>query len=647
MSFRRGFPTRGFPNRGYPAGWSQGTAVANSWWPGGASGDPYMRLFATDSSGSITEYPIDTYHWFGIKVQKSYGQPTRMEFRMAAAQHTTPIPNRAAIWLIDESYGYWGSPVFEGFVDAILPASTLELVYTCFSGTKRAAAEAFVMSVPYTEIGGVAAEGTGAVPSLIYNVKEDADEEIAFSRDNEASLADIVQDILDDAAPILRPMMAAPVDAGTAPYVAADMTDMDFEPQTKIAFTNETVPSAVERTLQLNPRFRALLVPGDNQRQWRIYDVLAATQTDLTLNDYSDKVILSLNLNISTDRRYSATKIYGPRKAVTYDAYVSTGTLTEDWDGTEESNFQSFGPDYDPASNAGKVWQITDPNKRNLASRLPSDGLVPWDNGAGVILLTTRKPSLIVTYDGTTWACVKDAVIDNRLGTVTVPNRVYRYVDGGSPPYELPSDVRLLCAYYDVPLSVRYPTSGYGGTLYTSLGVESEQKILDPGLAVGWENGTPVAEATRTAQFQELCQRIFEATSDIAFAGGCTIAGIDYDFWGLNLRINLPAVDANGSALTTGWEDINAVLTDVEIDYEQRITTLTWNSDQLQFLKVDPEYLKQQLKIDAKQFRRDYGPSITINTNGVGSTFYMRNPGGGEAEGPQGFGVGAPTRGGG
>ena len=165
-------------------------------------------------------------------------------------------------------------------------------------------------------------------------------------------------------------------------------------------------------------------------------------------------------------------------------------------------------------------------------------------------------------------------------------------------------------------------------------------------MAVGWENGTPVAEATRTAQFQELCQRVFEATSDVAFAGGCTIAGVDYDYWGLNLRINLAAVDANGSALTTGWEAINAVLTDVEIDYESRITTLTWNSDQLQFLKVDIEFLKEQLKIDAKQFRRDYGPAITINTNGVGSTFYMRS-GGGESEGPQGFNLGAPTRPGG
>jgi len=643
MAYSRGFPRRGFPARGYPAGWSQGTAVANSWWPGGASGDPYMRLFATDSTGSITEYPIETYHWSAVKVQKSYGQPTRMEFRMAAAQHTTPIPNRAAIWLIDESYGYWGTPVFEGFVDSILPAASLELVYTAFNGAKRAAAEAFVMSVPYTEVAGVPAEGTGAVPSLIFNVAEDGDEEIAFARDNDATLAEIVQAILDDTAPILRPMMAAPTDPGTAPYVAGDMTGLDFVPQTKIAFTNETVPSAIDRTLQLNPRYRAQLIAGENNRQWRVYDVLAASQVTLTLNDYSDQdnIILSMNLNISTDRRYSATKIYGPRKSVTYDAYVSTATLTEMWSGGDESDLQSFGPDYDPASNASKVWQITDATKRNLASRLPSDGLVPWDNGAGVILLATRKPTFLVTYDGTEWHTIKDAVIDNRLGTVTVPNRVYKYVDGGSPPYQLPTDVRFLCAYYAEPITVRYPLTGFAGTLKTVYGVESEQKILDPGLAIGWENGTPVAEAARTAQFQTLCQRIFEATSDIAFAGGCTIRGTAYDYWDLNKRINLAAVDANGDALTTGWEAINAVLTDVEIDYETRITTLTWNSDQLQFLKVDIEFLKEQLKIDAKQFKKDYGPSVTISMNGVGSTFFM---GHGGDSGNAMYDLSAPTK---
>lgn len=642
MPLTRGFPSRGFPIRGFPAGWSQGTAVANSWWPGGASGDPYMRLFATDSTGSITEYPIDTYHWFGVKVQKSYGQPARMEFRMSAAQHTTPIPNRAAVWLIDESYGYWGTPVFEGFVDSIIPSSSLELIYTCFDGTKRAAAEAFVMSVPYVEVDGVPTEGTGAVPSLIFNVAEDQDEEIAFARDNDATIGEIVENILDDTAPILRPIMAAPTNPATAPYVSGDLTDLTFVPQTKIAFTNETVPAAIERTLQLNPRFRSLLTPGENERQWRIYDVLASTQQTLTLNDYSDldNIVLSMNLNISTDRRYSATKIYGPRKAVTYDAYVSTGTLTEMWSGGEESDLEDFGPDYDPASDASRVWQITDSTKRNLASRLPADGLVPWDNGAGVTLLVTRKPTFLVTYDGTEWHTVTEAVIDNRLGAVTVPNRVYRYVDGGSPPYQLPTDVRFLCAYYAEPITVRYPTTGYGGTLKTVLGVETEQKILDPGLAIGWENGTPVAEAARTAQFQELCQRIFEATSDIVFAGGCTIRGTAYDYWGLDRRINLAAVDANGSALTTGWEAINAVLTDVEIDYENRITTLTWNSDQLQFLKVDVEFLKEKLKIDAKQFRHDYGPAVTVSMNGVGSTFYMH---GNSGEGTN-YNLSAPTK---
>ena len=64
-------------------------------------------------------------------------------------------------------------------------------------------------------------------------------------------------------------------------------------------------------------------------------------------------------------------------------------------------------------------------------------------------------------------------------------------------------------------------------------------------------------------------------------------------------------------------------LTDVEIDYSApRQTTLTFNSDMLQFLKSDPETMKEELKIKAEQFRRDYGPAVTVSINGVRSTFY-------------------------
>jgi hypothetical protein len=149
--------------------------------------------------------------------------------------------------------------------------------------------------------------------------------------------------------------------------------------------------------------------------------------------------------------------------------------------------------------------------------------------------------------------------------------------------------------------------------------------------------------ATRTAQFQELCDRVHAATKDIAYAGGFSIIGINYDFWALNQRIHIAAVDANGSALTTGWEAIGAVLTNVELDYESRITTCTFNSDQLQFLKVDPEALKEELKIDAQQFRRDYGPQVTLSFNGVKSTFFVGGGGTGNQDSTDNPNASGPT----
>ena len=129
--------------------------------------------------------------------------------------------------------------------------------------------------------------------------------------------------------------------------------------------------------------------------------------------------------------------------------------------------------------------------------------------------------------------------------------------------------------------------------------MEVEQRIYDEMLAVGYEQGTPVVLATRTAQYEKLAQALLDARKDIVWTGGCTIAGIDYDFLRLQKRINFAAVDADGDSLTTGWESINAILTDVEYDYEEKLTTLTFSSDIMDFTESQMEDLKRKLKIRA------------------------------------------------
>lgn len=628
MSFRRGFPTRGFPARGFPAGWAQGTAVANAWWPSRlAPGEPYMRLFATDADGSIEELDIVEEGIHGLKLSIVANQPRRLELSISAPQHTRPIPQWARVWLIDESYGYWGTPVFEGYAEEITPASTLEIRYVCYDGLKRAAHEGTVMSVPWVAgPSGVPTTGAGAVPSLIFNVKQDSDEDAAHSRDNDATLSTMVENTLDDAAVFLRSVMAAPVDGSDTAYVAADLADLILVPQSKVIFQNETLPNAINHILQLDPRHRYILQPGDNDRHWRIFNCQTATQVTLTLNESgpSDNQVLSMNLQRSFDRRYGAVEIYGPRKAILATFKVSDGTLTETWNGTEESNFQSFGPEYDSDSPAAKIWQVTDAARRNLASKMPSEALVPAPDSFGVSFFRTRELTLIASYDsGTTWEVVKGAKVNLTTGTITAPNPVYQYVDGGSPPYQLPDDVWFFAAYYDTPITVRYPASGYSGTAYTETGRGATMRLQDMGLAIGFENGVPVAEAARTAQFQELCQRLQEAYCDVAYAGGCVLGDINYDWINLAKRVNFDGVDGDGGALTTGWENINAVLTEVEYDYSEQSTTLVLNGDQMEFMGVDVEQLKTQLKIDAKQWRVDTGPMVTLDFGGGSSSFFV------------------------
>jgi hypothetical protein len=114
-----------------------------------------------------------------------------------------------------------------------------------------------------------------------------------------------------------------------------------------------------------------------------------------------------------------------------------------------------------------------------------------------------------------------------------------------------------------------------------------------------------VTTAYRRAQFQALADSILFERKDIAWAGNIVLDGLQWDFAWLAKRINLTADDANGDPITTGWEDINAWLTDVEFDLDKGITTLTILSDQLANLGYDVQGHKERLKIKAlEQVRR-------------------------------------------
>ena len=65
-------------------------------------------------------------------------------------------------------------------------------------------------------------------------------------------------------------------------------------------------------------------------------------------------------------------------------------------------------------------------------------------------------------------------------------------------------------------------------------------------------------------------------------------------------RVNFGA-RVDGQKLTTGWENINAIVTDVEYDLEKGTTTLQFSTDMLEYTQQDPELLRALLQIKAMQ----------------------------------------------
>ena len=53
------------------------------------------------------------------------------------------------------------------------------------------------------------------------------------------------------------------------------------------------------------------------------------------------------------------------------------------------------------------------------------------------------------------------------------------------------------------------------------------------------------------------------------------------------------------ATLITGWEDVNATLTDVVYDYTARATILTFSSDQMELIGWDVDLLKERLRVVA------------------------------------------------
>lgn len=586
-----------------------------------------LRLEKNEGSGWAA-VDLEAVGVSDFRLQIGYSHPASLAFKIHQAHHTTPIAAYAGIRFWDDaatdSEGELftsGNPIFLGFVEQINPADDGHMIdYVCYDPTARAGELIPIMSTAWDS---VTDEGVGAVPRLVFNTAIDNDDDFTFCRAFGLTVGQMLSLIFDDAQIPLEAILAAAGD----PYEATDLDLLDYIPQEKIVFTSEPIRSGVLRLINdWEPAHRLLFNP--KTQKWRFPNILAGELLTRTLNDFTaDYPILQFRLQRSLEGRYTAVKIYGPEAAENTTVTLSGGGLADVSDGP---TLDTYG--------AGSIvegknkWQIVDEDARRMARLLPVEvyGTSPefrWAPNAFTYYSgLTRAPQFQAKFKdnnaGTdAWITKVGWWYDHTTGILTFGDSyIYRYntdpeVESSilQPNYENPEDVRLIYPAYIDPLSIRVPASGFEGTAFSTHGLASTKRIYDESLAVGFLYGTAVTSATRIAQFQVLAQKILDAHKDVLHTGGITFDGLDYEFHQLGRRVNVAGINGDGAALTTGWENIQAIVTDVEYDFTEETTTIQFSTDQSELAGFDPERTKAELKIGAAFIHTFITVAVNVN----------------------------------
>lgn len=594
---------------------------------------------------------------FGVKLRLSYSAPATLSWSMFYPHNEKPIPYLRFIRFWDDADpgADEDNPHFEGFVEVVTPADDGHTVnYEAHDPTVRTSNEFTVMNREW--IDGVASgsdpyqpvEHPAAYPRIVFNCTIDNDDDWALQRtkgvesgsfpmfDNQHTVGEIIKTILDDQNKPLFYHNAAPDPVDGPPYDLDELELLDFIPQEKVIFESECVRSAVERLTQVwYPAYRLLWTPGS--RQWRFKDISASDAVSIVLNDpTADYPVLSFDIDRSLQGRHTAVKIYGPEVLTANIAstqFVLSGSTSTSsggigqtglvpWDAGEV--LETVGADLQIAYSA---FKINDPNRSLMARILPEVTFVRmgefWWQGIKSPTLQMRWTGTNINASGTAvagplvaegeWITISGVYFDFQNGVAYTGRPIYVYnsegIDGdeGTYHYFPPDDVRIVYAYLDAPISVRYPETGFEGTAFDEANLQNELKLYDDMLAVGYNwIGQPITTSVRLERFEKLAERIHAERKDVVYIGGVNLAGIDFEYKQLDRRVNIEAVDVDGVPLATGWEDINAIVTDVEYDWENDTTVLQFSGDHQALLGIDTEAMKAKLKIRAAEYRQWY-----------------------------------------
>ncbi len=576
-----------------------------------------------------------------FKLIISYDSPARLTWTCLVPQHTAPLARGTFVrFWPEEATDPAGvafsasNPLFEGYIEGIEPqATSIGVSYTACDPTWRATKTVTIFNMAWLPGGdGLPPRPPdNAVPRLIYNCKITNDPDWSVQVGGDGTLGNVIAGILEWCYWPLVECDAGPGDGVTPvlPYDAGDIAAASVKPQEKLDFQSESVRSALEKLNRYDPRLRLLWEPGT--RLWRLQDITSAPVVTLPLNTRSATCpVLSLQLKPSTEQCVTAISVYGPETVLTEELR---------WDQPTDSTATSAGglmPLGDPVifetynTSTGEdqaefwqAWQIVDPDLRRSARMLADT--YNYQKSA-TLFGQTQYPLLLCSWDaGGSWLEWFAVDFDYLTGSITFRGSPPMfYVD--PPPvtnstqrYFPPNALRLIWAPFGAPLKVRRPETGFEGTAYTSAGIEIERHEYDEALCIGREYGLPVSSAARMAAFADYGQKLLDERKDIVWTGGASQDGLDYRFCRLNKRVAFSVGDGSGGTQSSDWNDIKAYVTEVEYDFEEPLTTLTFSSDKLELFGMDPQQLKARLNIKALQQSIEHRTSLVYGQRALPS----------------------------
>ncbi len=593
--------------------------------------------------GEWTEVDLASLAAAGGKLNLSYTHAAQLSFTCIAAEHTLPIERLAFIrfWIEGEFLDDGTTaqdedhPLFEGFVETVGPGGDANKVSSvAYDPTFRANREITFMSAAYTNSGSAAVEAIGAIPRVVYNATDEGDADYGQSLGQNASIGYLIGGILDYCRVPLWYLNACPgPDSPEQAFNSADLSGITFQPQEKIVWESESVRAATERLQRYEPRARMIWEPGS--RLWRYRDITVAPEVPLRLNDPTvDFPVLSLDLSPSLDRCFTAIKIYGPPVTSTQEfTWIHPDVAPDGWTNT-------LAPVGDPVTietvgltstvSTFRAWQIVDTAKRRGARLLPDwyalrTSEFIWDE--------VKEPQFLLSWDGgNTWIGAANCFLNFLNGSATFPvtlpyvtldQQFGQTAEFSGQHYFAPNAAKLIYAPFGDALSVRVPESGFEGTAYDIAGLQLQKIVYDEQVAVGMEYGAPVTSDARLAQIAVYGRALLDKSKDMVWTGGCVLDGLDFSWCRLNRRVTFEASDGSGGTLLTGWEMIHAWVTDVEYDFTEQTTTLTFSSDRAELMGEDPAMIKERLKIRAlEQVQYEQFTNLwRTETNWRGETF--------------------------